>query len=113
MSEVSRKQKNLALAKPGTPMNRSRVRACVCCGARRLTGGRVSARGTWCAVRTRVVVVVQGLGRAGSLVAGLVRLWESVLRRVCALVMLRRLVLRVLLVMLVNNAWRARVLELL
>jgi hypothetical protein len=36
-----------------------------------------------------------------------------VLRRVCALVMLRRLVLRVLLVMLVNNAWWARVLELL
>lgn len=76
-------------------------------------GGRVSARGTWRAVRARVVVVVQGFGRAGSLVAGLVRLRESVLRRVCALVMLRRLVLRVLLVMLVNNAWWARMLELL
>lgn len=60
-----------------------------------------------------MVVVVQGFGRAGRLAAGLVRLRERVLRRVCALVMLRRLVLRVLLVMLVNDAGRARVLELL
>lgn len=95
--------------------NRVRALRLLCYAVRdELTGGRVSARGTWRAVRARVVVVVQGFGRAGRLAAGLVRLRERVLRRVCALVMLRRrLVLRVLLVMLVDDAGRARVLELL
>lgn len=103
MSEVSARE-------PCALASRRLEIACVCvcvCAllrAEKLTGGRVSARGTWCAVRARVVVVVQGLWRAGRLVAGLVRLRESVLRRVCALVMLRRLVLRMRVVLLVNNA---------
>jgi hypothetical protein len=84
---------------------------CALLRAEKLTGGRVSARGTWSAVRARVVVVVQSLWRAGRLVAGLVRLRESVLRRVCALVMLRRRVLRMRVVLLVNNAWGTRMLK--
>jgi hypothetical protein len=75
--------------------------------------GRVAAVSAWSAVRARVIVVVQTVLRASSLVAGLlITLRKRVRRRVRALVLGRRRVgLRVML--LVNDTRGSRVVQVL
>lgn len=76
------------------------------------TCGCISAGGTGSTVGARVIVVVEAVLVAGSLAAGLVCLRKRVLRRVRALVLLRRWVCLGLM-LLVNDTRGSRVLQVL